>query len=72
MKTGAAVRECAFPPLDSIVLWLLLAVAQQEVVAMILFLTILGFGSAVSLIAYGIGEILKGNQVGGGLILNPK
>ncbi|XP_027419808.1 high affinity immunoglobulin epsilon receptor subunit beta [Bos indicus x Bos taurus] len=40
-----------------------LACFSTEVVAMILFLTILGFGSAVSLIAYGIGEILEGNQI---------
>ena len=32
---------------------------------MILFLTILGFGSAVSHIVYAIGEIVEGNQVGG-------
>uniref|UniRef100_A0A8C5KYR8 Membrane-spanning 4-domains, subfamily A, member 2 n=1 Tax=Jaculus jaculus TaxID=51337 RepID=A0A8C5KYR8_JACJA len=34
-----------------------------EVVAMLLFLTILGFCSAVSLTIYGIGEEFKGNRV---------
>ncbi|KAG5200218.1 hypothetical protein JEQ12_006697 [Ovis aries] len=40
-----------------------LACFSTEVVAIILLLTILGFGSAVSLIAYGIGEIIEGNQI---------
>ncbi|XP_055278792.1 high affinity immunoglobulin epsilon receptor subunit beta [Moschus berezovskii] len=40
-----------------------LACFSTEVVAMILFLTILGFGSAVSLIVYGVGEIIEGNQI---------
>nr|KAF6343199.1 membrane spanning 4-domains A2 [Pipistrellus kuhlii] len=36
---------------------------STELVAMILFLTILGFGAAVLLIAYRIGELLKENQI---------
>uniref|UniRef100_A0A8C5KTV4 Membrane-spanning 4-domains, subfamily A, member 2 n=1 Tax=Jaculus jaculus TaxID=51337 RepID=A0A8C5KTV4_JACJA len=36
---------------------------SSEVVAMLLFLTILGFCSAVSLTIYGIGEEFKGNRV---------
>lgn len=75
MKTRVAVRECTSgTPTLSLYLsfWLLLVVIQQEVVAMILFLTILGFCSAVSLTVYGIGEVIEGNKVGGGLRLNPK
>uniref|UniRef100_A0A8C9BS37 Membrane spanning 4-domains A2 n=1 Tax=Phocoena sinus TaxID=42100 RepID=A0A8C9BS37_PHOSS len=34
-----------------------------EIVAMILFLTILGFCSAVSLTVYGIGEVTEGNKI---------
>ncbi|MBZ3879445.1 High affinity immunoglobulin epsilon receptor subunit beta, partial [Sciurus carolinensis] len=34
-----------------------------EIVAMMLFLTILGFGSAMSLTIYGIGEEFKGDKV---------
>lgn len=49
-----------------------LVVIPQEIVAMILFLTILGFCSAVSLTIYGIGEVTEGNKVGRGLRLNPK
>ncbi|KAM9768667.1 high affinity immunoglobulin epsilon receptor subunit beta isoform 2-T2 [Dama dama] len=40
-----------------------LACFSAEVVAMILFLTVLGFGSAVSHIVYGIGEVVEGNQI---------
>lgn len=39
---------------------------------MILFLTILGFCSAVSLIVYGVGEVVQGNKVSRGLTLNPE
>lgn len=75
MKTRVAVRECTSgTPTLSLYLsvWLLLVVIQQEIVAMILFLTILGFCSAVSLTVCGIGEVIEGNKVGGGLRLNPK
>ncbi|CAK6449322.1 unnamed protein product [Pipistrellus nathusii] len=41
----------------------LAAFFSTELVAMILFLTILGFGAAVLLIAYRIGELLKENQI---------
>uniref|UniRef100_A0A8C3VWL5 Membrane spanning 4-domains A2 n=1 Tax=Catagonus wagneri TaxID=51154 RepID=A0A8C3VWL5_9CETA len=36
---------------------------STEIVAMILFLTILGFCSAVLLTIYGVGEILEGNKI---------
>ncbi|XP_077604877.1 high affinity immunoglobulin epsilon receptor subunit beta-like [Crocuta crocuta] len=36
---------------------------STEVVAMILFLTILGFCSAVSLIIYGVGEVFQGKKI---------
>uniref|UniRef100_A0A8C0CSH4 Membrane spanning 4-domains A2 n=1 Tax=Balaenoptera musculus TaxID=9771 RepID=A0A8C0CSH4_BALMU len=36
---------------------------STEIVAMILFLTILGFCSAVSLTVYGIGEVIEGNKI---------
>lgn len=41
----------------------LLVVDLQEIVAMILFLTILGFCTAVSLTVYGIREECKGKKV---------
>ncbi|XP_057585547.1 high affinity immunoglobulin epsilon receptor subunit beta-like [Hippopotamus amphibius kiboko] len=36
---------------------------STEIVAMVLFLTILGFCSAVSLTVYGIGEVIEGNKI---------
>ncbi|XP_065739103.1 high affinity immunoglobulin epsilon receptor subunit beta-like [Phocoena phocoena] len=41
----------------------LAASVSIEIVAMILFLTILGFCSAVSLTVYGIGEVTEGNKI---------
>ncbi|XP_029065113.1 high affinity immunoglobulin epsilon receptor subunit beta-like [Monodon monoceros] len=41
----------------------LVASVSTEIVAMILFLTILGFCSAVSLTIYGIGEVTEGNKI---------
>lgn len=73
MKTGAAVRGRTLGSLTLglyLSFWLFLVV-QQEIVAMILFLTILGFGVAVLLTLYRIGELFKG-KVGRGLILNPE
>lgn len=43
---------------------------STEIVAMILFLTILGFCSAISLTIYGLGEVFKRTKVGTGLLLN--
>uniref|UniRef100_A0A8C7EWK3 Membrane spanning 4-domains A2 n=1 Tax=Neovison vison TaxID=452646 RepID=A0A8C7EWK3_NEOVI len=40
-----------------------MACFSTEIVAMILFLTILGFCSAVSLIIYGVGEVVQGNKI---------
>ncbi|EFB17744.1 hypothetical protein PANDA_017485, partial [Ailuropoda melanoleuca] len=40
-----------------------MACFSTEIVAMILFLTILGFCSAMSLIIYGVGEVVQGNKV---------
>lgn len=51
---------------------LVFLVVQQEIVAMIMFLTILGFGVAVLLIVYRVGELLKEDKVGRDLILNPE
>lgn len=47
----------------------LLVIVQQEIVAMILFLTVLGFCSAVSLMIYGLGEVFQKKKVGRGLII---
>lgn len=52
--------------------WLSLVVVQQKIVAMILFLTILGFGVAVALTVYRVGELFKRDKVGQGLIPNPE
>ncbi|XP_007196577.2 high affinity immunoglobulin epsilon receptor subunit beta [Balaenoptera acutorostrata] len=41
----------------------IVASISTEIVAMILFLTILGFCSAVSLTVYGIGEVIEGNKI---------
>ncbi|XP_045872364.1 high affinity immunoglobulin epsilon receptor subunit beta-like [Meles meles] len=40
-----------------------MACFSTEIVAMILFLTVLGFCSAVSLIIYGVGEVVQGNKI---------
>ncbi|XP_006746837.1 high affinity immunoglobulin epsilon receptor subunit beta [Leptonychotes weddellii] len=40
-----------------------IACFSMEIVTMILFLTILGFCSAVSLIIYGVGEVVQGNKI---------
>lgn len=74
MKTGPTVRERT---LGTPSLWLYLSfrlflVVQQEIVAMILFLTILGFGAAMSLIVFRVGELLKKEKVGRGLAPNPE
>lgn len=74
MKTGVALRERTLgtPPWWLCLFWLLLVVGQQEIVATILFLTILGFGAAVALTVYRVGELFKRDKVGRGPIPNPE
>ncbi|XP_038285376.1 high affinity immunoglobulin epsilon receptor subunit beta-like isoform X1 [Canis lupus baileyi] len=59
-RSSAYIHNCQQAPRDD---FCFVACFSTEIVAMILFLTILGFCSAVSLTIYGVGELVQGNKI---------